>query len=315
MRYKFIINRKSGRGLKPSFLEQMKERFHRELGHFDHSMPETALEAESIARDCLSQGVDRIVAVGGDGTMNSAANGFFTHEGPAHNGSALMVSNMGAGSDYYSSVTWGGKPRSWMDMVTNHVKRRVDVGMITFHSGPAPARKYFLNMASVGMIADIVVRKEAAGQWAPNSLKYFIPTIKSLFNFAPVRLRVKTDSEDFEVDALTISISKGKYAGKGMRFGLDVELDDGIFEVTIFENSGPARMALKLWRMYAGNYLGVEGIRKLWTNRLELTSEKPVACELDGELYGSTDLTVEVLPREIYVCFPSAGDSRQKAPA
>jgi diacylglycerol kinase family enzyme len=306
MKYKFIINKFAGGGAcaHPSFLERMKVRFVPEIGEFDHILPASAAEAESAARQCLADGVDRVVSVGGDGAMNCVVNGFFTAGLPAHNGSAILLSNSGAGSDYYSSITQNHRPPTWMDMVARHETRKVDAGRITFHTPDGPSHKFFLNMASVGMIADIVMKKESAGAWVPVALKYFAPTIRSLFTYAPVRLRLTTDTEEIEVEALTVSISKGRFAGKGMRFGLDVELDDGRFEVTIFENSGPARMALKLWRMYSGNYRNVKGIRKLFTRRLAISSGKPIPCEFDGELCGTTDLTIDLLPREVYVCFP-----------
>ncbi|MDH5510877.1 MAG: diacylglycerol kinase family protein [Nitrospinota bacterium] len=305
MKYKFIINRNSGRGLSREQLHSLSHRFQRELGQFEHILPASGAEAEAVARESLIEGVDKIVAVGGDGTVNFVANGFFNDDIPAHNGTALLVSNTGAGSDYYASVTRGKKVANWMEVVGAHEKRRVDVGRISFLSPDGYRTRHFLNMASVGMIADIVKTKEYLGGWIPSSLRYTAPTIKSLFTWPSTRLILKTDTDTIEVDALTVSISKGRYAGRGMWFGLNVELDDGMFEVTIFENSGPVRMAMKLWRMYSDSYTGVAGIRKLWTQRLEISAEKPIPCEFDGELYGTTDLVLEVLPKEIFVGFPS----------
>jgi len=305
MKYRFIINRYSGRGLSRRQLYSMSDRFQRELGQFEHNLPESGEEAEHLTRKALSEGVDKIVAVGGDGTANSVANGFFVNDTPAHNGTALLVSNTGAGSDYYASVIRGKKVGNWMEVVGAHVQRKVDVGRITFLSPDGHKTRHFLNMASVGMIADVVRTKERLGGWIPSSMRYVAPTVKSLFTWPSSRLLIRTDTEKLEVDALTISISKGKFAGKGMWFGLNVELDDGMFEVTIFENSGPVRMAMKLWRMYSDSYIGVEGIRKLWTSRLEISAERPIPCEFDGELCGTTDIAVEVLPREIHVGFPA----------
>ncbi|MDH5678756.1 MAG: diacylglycerol kinase family protein [Nitrospinota bacterium] len=305
MEYKFIINKNSGSGLSHRQLNFMSEKFRNELGQFEFILPESGVEAETVARESLSTGVENIVAVGGDGTANSVANGFFIDGAPAHNGTALLLSNTGAGSDYYASITRGHKDVDWMRMVSAHEKRRVDVGRITFLSDNGYSTRHFLNMASVGMIADVVMTKERLGKWIPAPLRYTAPTLKSLFTWPSTLLELKTDKETIEVDALTVSISKGKFAGRGMWFGLDVELDDGMFEVTIFENSGPVRMAMKLWRMYSDSYMGVEGIRKIWTRKLRISAAKPIPCEFDGELYGTTDIEVEVLPKEIFVGFPA----------
>jgi len=304
LRYVFIVNRHTGGGLGKRDIAAMERYFVRAVGSFDYVLPANRDEAVALTKKFLHEGADRIVSVGGDGTTNAVANGFFENGAPVNREAALVVSRMGSGFDYYRSVTMEKSPESWMDLVKNGVARFVDVGLIRFENSEYGDR-YFVNMASVGMTADIVRRKDLASKKIPRALSYIAPTVKSLFAFKPQRVHVKTEGEEFSVDAMAICVSKGAYAGGGMRFGLDVKLDDGFFEITVIKKTTPLRMVAKLGKIYSGNYRDEEEITKHRATRLELRTDTPFPCEFDGETHGATNLVMEVLPAALRVCFPA----------
>jgi YegS/Rv2252/BmrU family lipid kinase len=303
VKYRFIINRHSGTGFGRKELSEMENYFRKALGSFDYVMPKDRTEAVNITGKFLKEGVDRIVAVGGDGTINAVVNGFFENGKPIREDACLVVTEAGSGCDYYKSVTRHNPPENWMELTVDNRPKPVDVGMIQY-SDSSCGERYFVNVASVGMTADIVKKKEEQSGYVPRMFRYLFPTLGCLFSSKAHELKIETDEENFTVEALTVSIAKGAYAGGGMQFGLDVLLDDGLFEVTIFEKTNPIGMALKLSRLYSGNYRHVKGIRKLKTRRIGLHSGQSVQCEFDGEVYGGTDLAITVLPKVLKVCFP-----------
>lgn len=303
MKCRFIINKSSGNGFGKKRIAEMESYFLKTLGSFDYVMPKGRDEAVLLTREFLKQDVERIVAVGGDGTINAVVNGFFENGKNSREDAILVVTKAGSGCDYYKSVTKSGQPKSWMELVTSDNVKPVDVGRIQFADNSCEDR-YFVNVASVGMTADIVKSKEERSSLVPRPLRYIVPTIGCLFSSKSHRMAIKTDSDNFSVEALTVSIAKGAYAGGGMQFGLDVLLADGQFEITIFEKTNPVGMAFKLGKLYSGDYLNVKGIRKLKTARIEFSSPEKVQCEFDGEAYGATDLVITLLPKALRVCFP-----------
>ncbi|MFQ5431184.1 MAG: diacylglycerol/lipid kinase family protein [Nitrospinota bacterium] len=304
MNYMFIVNKHSGDGFGQKELSRMENYFKKSIGSFEYVMPENREDAVKITRKLLKKDVDRIVAVGGDGTINAIVNGFFENGKIIREDAALIVTEAGSGCDYYKSVARGSTVQAWMELVTNCTPKSVDVGVIRYKDD-ARGDRYFLNMASIGMIADVVRIKEKQAAYVPKMLRYNIPTIWCLFACKSHELEIETIEKSFHVEALAVSIAKGRYAGGGMQFGLDVLLDDGMFEVTIFEKTGPISMALKLGKLYKGDYRHVPGIRKEKTSRITFRSKKPVQCEFDGDVYGTTDLTMTVLPKALKVCFPN----------
>ena len=297
----FIVNKNSGKGVSQNDLDTIEQYFRDEPGSCEFLFTKDRDDAVNSTRSLLRDGVDQIIGVGGDGTVNAIANGFYENGKLINSDTRLAISKAGCGSDYYTSVSNKASCDSWMELVCEHVVKMVDVGRISFDDQDSEDR-YFVNMASVGMIADVVVRKEKQSSLVPQTLCYVMPSLVSLFASKPIRYYIKTDKEEFEVEALTISVSKGAYAGGGMQFGLDVQLDDGLFEVTIFEKTNPVKMALKLRKMFSGNYADEEGIRKLITPWVEIKSDRPSQCEFDGDTYGTTNLRIDLLPKQIPLC-------------
>ena len=63
----------------------------RELGSFEEALTVRPGDATRLAREGLESGVDTVVAVGGDGTANEVANGFFDGERPRAPGAAMAL--------------------------------------------------------------------------------------------------------------------------------------------------------------------------------------------------------------------------------
>jgi len=303
VRYRFIINRHSGRKIGNRRILDMEKYFQSAIGSFEYVLPEGRDDAIRLTRESLKEGFNRIIAVGGDGTVNAVVNGFFENGKPINSGASLVVTREGSGWDYYSSITKYKNTRNWMYLVTDSEVRAVDVGYASY-GDTALTGQYFVNMASIGLTAEIVEKKEKASDLIHINLRYILPTMVGLFEAHPKEVEIVMDNETVRREVLAVTVSKGSYAGNGMNFGLEVALDDGRFEVTVIEKSNPFYMLYSLGKLFTGNYLSVRGISKYSTKRLELRAPKPLGSEIDGELYGSTDMTIDLLPKALNVCFP-----------
>jgi diacylglycerol kinase family enzyme len=159
-------------------------------------------------------------------------------------------------------------------------------------------------MASIAMIAEIVVKKESYPKWLPPILKYILPTWSCLLRYKPVAVEIEYNESKLCIDILTISIAKGVYAGKGIRFGGAVTLSDGLFDITIFE-SRPFFTTLKgMGKLYQGNLQNVDGIRKVKSSKITIRSRSRLPVEFDGDAYGATDIEVSTIPKTLTVCVP-----------
>jgi diacylglycerol kinase (ATP) len=297
----FVINPKAGRGLSPRRLEQLESYFRRRGSTFEAVISRSRQDVIDRTREALRQGVEQIIAVGGDGTVNAVANGFFEEDELVRPEACLAVAKAGSGSDYFRGLTQAGR-HDWRDIVLEPVLRTVDAAR--FESTDCQGPLYFLNMATFGMSAEVVRQKALLSPLWPKSLRYLLPTVRGLFTARESRVRLTLDGRVFEREAFCIMVAKGAYSGGGMRFGSQVALDDGRFEVTLFRPMPVWKMLVKTPKLYSGQLDNEPTIEKLSGSRIEIEAAPLLLAEVDGDVIGRSAVTMTVLPRRIPVCFP-----------
>ncbi len=303
MKRVFVLNPAAGGGALGRKLRGLETYFRDRTGSFEALLCDGREDTIKKTRAALVAGAKQIVAVGGDGTMNAVANGFFDAGALVRPDASLAVGCIGTGSDYYRMICGQG-PVDWRDVVLNGNSRRVDVALIRRLDDAQALPIYFLNLAGFGLSAQVVARKERMPRWLPRSLCYVLPTLASYFRARPWQARVELDCQQFQREVLSVVVGKGIYAGGGMRFGGAVELDDGLLEVTVFQPMSLLTLLAKTPRLYRGDFAGETKIAKYKARRVVLHASPPLPAECDGELIGSGEFEVTLLPRAIQICVP-----------
>jgi len=246
------------------------------------------------ARKALAGGTEMVVAVGGDGTVNAAVQGFFTAGKAVRADAMLGVIGCGTGSDYVRSL---GFARSWREYLATPRPNLVDVGGL--EAGGAEER--FVNMASFGMSAVAVAGKNRAPFWQPKVLRYLIPTVAAAVQEKPQPVRVTLDGRLIERPLLALLIAKGRYAGGGMRLSHGA-MDDGFFTVTLVGALAPLTVLANLHRIYNGRLGAIPGIEQVQARRVSVETAVPWPYEIDGEVRAPvTRADVSLLPRSLSV--------------
>ncbi|MEK6706216.1 MAG: diacylglycerol kinase family protein [Bdellovibrionota bacterium] len=309
MKRRFVFNPSAGRAVSSRKLQKLKDFFAQVTGSFDYIIPQGRAGTISETRKALHEGIDQIVAVGGDGTLNAVVNGFFENGALIRPEACLAIAPVGTGSDYFRSIKGELKKSAWPDIVLKPQVKAVDVGVLRMDCGGAAGKsepRYFINATSFGMSAEIVQEKERSFPlWLPRSMAYLVPTLKKGLCPKSVRATLRIDGNSTDVEIMAMFVSKGRYAGGGMRFAAGASLDDGFFEVTVFGKLSVMDVLMNLGSLYSGDFSKVPGVSKYKASRVDIECVKPVAVEYDGEPEGVTPADVCLLPKALNVCFPS----------
>lgn len=300
----FVINPKAGAGMTPRAIERLGDYFRRRGSSFDAMVSQSREDVIHRTRQALRQGIEQVVAVGGDGTVNAVANGFFENGELLHSGACLAVAKAGSGSDYFRGLTKTGR-HDWREMVLNPSVRSVDLARLQVAGQPQPV--YFVNMATFGMSAEVCRRKESISRYWPKSARYLLPTLRGLFAVRESHVRITADGQTHERSAICIMVAKGAYSGGGMLFGKNVALDDGRFEVTLFQPLPVWKMLIKTPKLYSGELDNEPSIEKLSAGSVEIAAAPPLLGEVDGDVFGDAPVSMSVVPRGLRVCFPNIG--------
>ena len=303
MKRHFIINSASGKGTTTKDFAELREFFTRKIGAFPYSIPKNREDTISITRHLLREGVDQIIVVGGDGTINSVVNGFFEDQKMIRPEACLAISKAGTAGDYYKSIFYEKPHVDWKDVVLEYDVTPVDIGKISYHD-PEYESSYFVNMSGIGIVAEIVIRKNRLPVWIPSTLKYVVPALRTIFDYQPAEVNIQLDDKEIQAKIIAISAANGLFAGGGMKFGGHVTLTDGMFDITVIESMKHMEMLMRFSALYKGTLDQVKGVTKYKSSRLSISSPQKLKAEFDGEVYGTTDIDISIESKTLNVCLP-----------
>jgi YegS/Rv2252/BmrU family lipid kinase len=261
--------------------------------------------AESIARELLDQGFNRILAVGGDGTISETVNGFFRNGAPIRPEAELGLIPMGTGGDFRRTA---GIPDldAAIAAILGGRTRTIDAARISFesHSG-GRAERYFVNLASFGMGGEVALRAKNFLSSTSGKLAFLYATIDVFFRYRPKTVELSLDgAPPTRHTILNIAIGNGRYHGGGMHVCPKAELDDGILDVTIIDSLSMFTLAKDLPVLYSDNLYKHPRTHHARAHRITATSNEKVSIEIDGEALGTLPLEAKIVPGALRLIVP-----------
>jgi len=269
--------------------------------------------ATGLTRSALQRGADRILAVGGDGTMHEVVNGFFDDEGrPIAPGAVLAPLPCGTGGDYRRALGLPSSGIAAAKLLSQAPTRRLDLVRVTcIGPGNRPTSCYVANAASCSLGGVVVqsVRRcpvPLSTYLGPlgGTLAYLGAILYSLATTTPDVLSIEADGRPLgTIDAWTVAVANGPSFGGGLRIAPHAVLDDGRFDVVCLGNVSVGYLLRHALQFYRGRHLDLEAVRTLRARRLRLTptTDDPIWLEGDGELLGRLPATFEIAPLALRV--------------
>ena len=271
---------------------------------FDEHLTARADEATEIARNALENGVTRIIAVGGDGTLSEVVNGYFDDRGQAINiNAAIGLLPSGTGSDFRRSLGRSGSGDSIRTLI-NAKTRVLDTARAEFQDPTGVrASRFFINVASFGLGGDVSAMvnrwRNTLPRWIGGSARFAIAAIAALGRYKNVAVSLRVDGREIKIMSNLIVAANGRFAGGGMLLAPHAELDDGLFDVIVTDNVSRLDVIRELPRIQRGAHLKNPKVTEMRAREVSIDSEAPMAIDLDGEVVGFTPARLTVLPSAI----------------
>lgn len=261
--------------------------------------------AATLASQLLDEGFDRILAVGGDGTISETMNGFFREGRPINPEAELGILPMGTGGDFQRTL---GVPDldTAVRVILGGKTRRIDVAQISYQSHAGiPESRYFVNLTSFGMGGEVAVRAKNALSGLSGKLAFMYATVEVFFRYQAKMVELSLDGGPASTHRiLNVALGNGRYHGGGMHVCPRAQLDDGVLDVTIIEALGMFTLAKDLPVLYSENIYKHPKVHHARASRIRARSSAKVAIEVDGEAVGTLPIEVRVVPRALKVLTP-----------
>ena len=260
------------------------------------------MEASKIASRAIKEGYKKIIAVGGDGTLNEVLNGFWDGNKKIDHDACLGYFPSGTGEDF--SRTLGIEKLSVETQTERLIKSsvtRIDTGEAHFQKGDGSlAVRRFINESSVGFGANVTELVNRSTKLLGGKVSFFSGVIRSLCFLKNHTVRIKADSRDlFEGKTLITAVSNGKYFGGSMMIAPKAIIDDGFFDVIIAKEMNRKEILRDIGSIYSGNHLSNPKILATKCKTLSVQSDEKVFLEMDGEPVGLIDANFRLLEKEI----------------
>jgi len=300
-----IVNPESDKGKTGKRWKHIKEGLESFLKEFKYEFTEKPLQATEISRVAIKEGMELIVGVGGDGTMNEIANGFYENQRIINPEASLGIVPSGSGCDFTRSLNIPKKLKKALEVITQASSSLIDIGRVKFknHSGKEEER-FFVNVADFG-IGGEVVKKVNQNRMRRKTSSYLKCLISTFITYKSKRLRIWIDDEELPIDEYMVgTVSNGKIFGKGMKIAPNAKLDDGLFDVVLIKGMRRLEFFRNVWRIYTGTHLSHPKISLIRGRKIEAFAEDDedeVLIEIDGEQLGKLPATFEIIPRSIQV--------------
>ena len=305
-----VVNPQSKRGLLGRRWPELAAEIRRTYGPFEEARTRCAGDATELTRDALRAGAERIIAMGGDGTINEVACGFFEDGERIAPNAALGVLPFGTGGDFRKTLGMPKDLDAACEILARGNTRLLDAGKLSLLD-PANGRvdRIFINIASFGMSGLVDELVNQGSKRLGGTLSFMLATARASLRYKNQRVRLVFDDDDGDpVDMMihTVAVANGQYFGGGMRIAPDADPGDGLFDVVALGDMSRRDMMLRGHRVYAGSHLGLDKVsfRRARKVRAEPLDPDPIRLDVDGETPGILPATFEVLPGAIHVITP-----------
>lgn len=299
-----VVNPHSAGGRTARQWPQLAAMLESRLGHVITRFTSEPGAGISIARALLREGCDLIIAVGGDGTLNEVANGFFDKDQMVRPEAVLGILPLGTGGDFRRTLGISTDAAEAIEILAAGVPACIDVGKAVFRASSGDqASRYFVNLISFGMGGRVAAQsKNLMGRFGGKSA-FLWATLKTFLSYRGrhVSLVLDGSSTRLRFFITNVAVGNGQFHGGGMRPCPAAVPNDGVLDVTVISYAGALKLLSSFSMLYSGEVYSHPNVRHFQAVHILAEAASVTEIEIDGEPVGKLPLEVTLLPKQLRV--------------
>lgn len=246
--------------------------------------------SEEIAQK--SGDVDVIVLGGGDGTLNLAAKSVMDA------GKPMAVLPLGTANDFARTLMIPNDLEGACTNVVQGVEHGIDLGQCN--------DVYFVNVASIGLaVRACEYRSDTAKKWF-GSFGYVSNVFQAVRDTKPFGADIRFNGRHERLHSIQIAIGNGRYFGGGLPVSSEAALDSGRLDVYSLKPQPLWSLLGSIPGLLRGPDKSMQGVQLFDGVEFQITTDRPMDINTDGEILTATPATFCVLPGALRVKVPQA---------
>lgn len=302
-----IVNPASSGGATRKHWSVMREKLSLALPEFDWAYTESRGHAPLLTKKALMAGYDRIIAVGGDGTVNEVINGFFQGDNLIFPEAVLGVLDAGTGGDFRRNIGLGDSIDEQISAIKKGYTKPLTLGLAHFNGEDGQAQsRYFAVICSFGISGNInhYVNKAPLLKRYGSGAAFTYVALKCLFSYSNVPVSIALDDAALYQGPLLVGAAcNGPWTGGGMMMAPKAESFSPELDFVMAGDLNLYERLMVFPRIYNGSHIKRPKVEYQKGNKLVVTPQAgaEVIVDMDGDIVGHLPLEIESRPAAIRV--------------
>lgn len=296
MNTRLIVNPTSGPVENPELLTDLAEALQTQGIQADICTTTPDEDGEGLAADAVKAGAKLVIVAGGDGTIEAVARGL------AHTQTMLGIIPLGTRNNIAASLNIPNDLTQAIQTLAEGEHGRFDMGKAN--------NRYFMEVVGVGLEASLFPCgdevKEGIKKNYLVALKSIFSGVKTFLQFSPHRLVLRFDGRRMRrLRTLQVNICNSPRYGVEFALAPEAKMNDGKLDVIYIDNPSKWDHLRHFFTAMRGEQLPHKRLNTYRASKIEVRSYPPLDVHADGECLGTTPVTIEVIPRALWICVPT----------
>lgn len=295
----FILNPISGTTSKAGIPMLIEKNLDQEK--FDYEIIETqrAGHASEIAHECTMRGVDIVVAVGGDGTVNEVARAIIETD------TALGIIPCGSGNGLARHLMLPMNAKGAIEMINKCEIHDLDYGCIN-------GMPFF---CTCGMGFDAFISMKFANSGKRGPIAYVENVLKEGLKYKPETYEIVDDTGTKVYNAFLVSVANASQYGNDAYIAPQASMRDGLMDVIIMEPFDMLQAAQVSLDMFNKTIDKNSHIKTFRSKHIHVHRSEPGVIHYDGDpIMADADLDIAIREHGIRVVVNPDADKRRRQP-
>ena len=259
-------------------------------------------DAEREVAEAIADGIDTIVAGGGDGTLSEVATTLAHRDESADALPTLGLLPLGTANDFARAAGIPDAPEAALRLLLQAPATPIDLLKLDANG----ETHWAANLASGGFGTEVTTETHEGLKKLLGGLAYVLTGLSKLGRIEPLQARVLGPDFRWEGDFIALGIGNGRQAGGGQALCPDALVDDGLLDLTIVPPLEGELLATFGTAMAEGKEAALDRValrRALaW---VEIESAQPLTLNLDGEPVEAMTFRIECMPKRLRMHLPA----------
>lgn len=258
-------------------------------------------DAERYVVEAIAEGIDTLIAAGGDGTLSEVATTLAHRDESADALPTLGLVPLGTANDFAAAALIPLEPLSALELIHAQPAQAIDL----LHISANDEEHWCANVATGGFGTQVTVETSEGLKSLLGGLAYVITGVAKLGRIDPIDASFRGPGFAWDGGFIALGIGNGRQAGGGQALCPDAIVDDGLLDLTIVPDLGGAVGATVGTLITEGKHAALERVAtRVQLPWVEIDAPQAFTLNFDGEPVESARFRIDCVPRRVRMHLP-----------